>query len=118
MTSIVITPFDNEHAEEYKAFIENEIDNADFAVDMPACVELLDVRELQRSSGEVHTIAVFATALAEALLSVAEQNDVNVSGMTFAIDDDPESMSVPQAIAMFKEKLRMTGKGIAERVEK
>lgn len=48
MTSIVITPFDNEHAAEYKSFIENEIENADFEVDMPACIELLDVRELQQ----------------------------------------------------------------------
>lgn len=53
MTSIVITPFDSEHAEEYKGFIENELDNADFTVDMPASVELLDLRELRQQRDQL-----------------------------------------------------------------
>jgi hypothetical protein len=44
MTSIVITPFDPEHAEELKAFIENELDNADFeGEDMPSFIRIEDV---------------------------------------------------------------------------
>jgi len=49
MTSIVITPFDPDHAEELKCFIENELDNADFEGElMPSCVETIDVRQLQQ----------------------------------------------------------------------
>jgi hypothetical protein len=49
MTSIVITPFDPDHAEELKAFIENEIDNADFdGEDMPSSVCIEDVAALKR----------------------------------------------------------------------
>ena len=44
MTSIVITPFNDEHAKELMAFISNEIDNADFeGEDMPASIKLQDV---------------------------------------------------------------------------
>lgn len=44
MTSIVITPFNDEHAEELMGFIQNELDNADFdGVDMPAAISLQDV---------------------------------------------------------------------------
>lgn len=49
MTSIVITPFDPDHAEELRAFIENEIDNADFdGEDMPSSVCIEDVAALKR----------------------------------------------------------------------
>lgn len=48
MTAIVITPFDSEHAEELKGYIENELDNADFNWDMPASVELVDVEALRQ----------------------------------------------------------------------
>jgi hypothetical protein len=44
MTSIVITPFNDEHAEELMGFIRNELDNADFeGEDMPAHISLQDV---------------------------------------------------------------------------
>jgi len=49
MTSIVITPFDPEHAEELKAFIENEIDNADFeGEDMPSFIRIEDVTAIKQ----------------------------------------------------------------------
>ena len=49
MTSIVITPFDPEHAEELKAFIENEIDNAGFeGEDMPSAIYIEDVTALKQ----------------------------------------------------------------------
>jgi len=41
MTSIVITPFDPEHAPELASFIENELDNADFHnMDMPCAITI------------------------------------------------------------------------------
>jgi hypothetical protein len=44
MTSIVITPFNDEHAEELMGFIRNELDNADFeGEDMPAYISLQEV---------------------------------------------------------------------------
>lgn len=49
MTSIVITPFDPDHAEELMAFIENELDNADFeGEDMPSLIRIMDVTALSR----------------------------------------------------------------------
>lgn len=49
MTSIVITPLDPEHAEELKAFIENEIDNADFeGGDMPSMIRIEDVTAIKQ----------------------------------------------------------------------
>lgn len=54
MTSIVITPFDPEHAEELKAFIENELDNADFeGEDVPSSVRLVDVQALEAERNEL-----------------------------------------------------------------
>lgn len=49
MTSIVITPLDPDHAEELKAFIENELDNADFeGEDMPSMIRIEDVTAIKR----------------------------------------------------------------------
>jgi len=49
MTSIVITPFDSEHAEELSSFIKNELDNADFeGEEMPSSVHIEDVAALKR----------------------------------------------------------------------
>lgn len=49
MTSIVITPFDPDHAEELMAFIENELNNADFeGEDMPSLIRIEDVAALSR----------------------------------------------------------------------
>ena len=48
MTSIVITPFDSEHAAELRDFIWNELENADFdGATMPAGIELVDVQALK-----------------------------------------------------------------------
>jgi len=49
MTSIVIRPFDSEHAEELSSFITNVLDNADFeGEEMPSSVHIEDVAALKR----------------------------------------------------------------------
>lgn len=58
MTSIVITPFNDEHAAELMGFIQNELDNADFdGEDMPASIKLQDVdadlRQLQWANSQM-----------------------------------------------------------------
>jgi hypothetical protein len=57
MTSIVITPFDPDHAEELKAFIENEIDNADFdGEDMPSSIRIEDVTTTKQERDRLHAL--------------------------------------------------------------
>jgi hypothetical protein len=73
MTSIVITPFDPEHAEELKAFIENEIANADFeGEDMPSFIRIEDVTELKRQRDELRALCH------SALLALSEDDFPNL----------------------------------------
>lgn len=56
MTSIVITPFDPEHAEELKGFIENEIANAEFeGEDMPSFIRIEDVTAIKQQRDSLLT---------------------------------------------------------------
>lgn len=69
MTSIVITPFNDEHAEELMGFIQNELDNADFeGEDMPAAIRLQDVDH------ELHLLTWKNKLMLDALDTIASGN--------------------------------------------
>lgn len=69
MTSIVITPFYDEHAEELMGFIRNEMDNADFeGEDMSASIRLQDV------DYELHLLAWKNKLMLDVLETVASGN--------------------------------------------
>lgn len=70
MASIVITPFDREHASELYAFVHKVLEKAAFNEEMPACIERLEVRSLQQVNQELKAV------LAD-LLASASQGDVH-----------------------------------------
>lgn len=69
MTSIVITPFDPDHAEELAGFIENELDNADFEGElMPSLICIEDVTAIKRQRD---SLLIEARAMIASLKNVA-----------------------------------------------
>ena len=65
------------------------------------------------SNGHVHTIALYATAICEGLLSVCEQSGIDVDTMTFEVNESGDEMSIKHAIALFKSELGLVNKSIA-----